>query len=332
MKLRNQDFMWNKPSKQDGCLAHPCHGATEEKAAASRSRRGPPARTAHRLARIVLNHGTPTLFQRRSNAMKFKLSALVYGVLAGLSLVTSAAVHADDSLSNVLAKKSIALGIPTDYPPYGFMGPDFKPQGVDVATAQLIADKLGVKAELVPVSTPNRIPYLQSRKIDLIVSALGKNEERQKVIDFTVAYAPFYQAVFGPKSISVKNFDDLGGKTLAVTRGTIQDDELQKVAPATLKIQRFEDDNATIAAFVSQQTQFVAVGAAVAAVAVQKNPKLQAEYKLLIKDSPNFIGVRKGETALLNKVNEILRQAKADGTLEGYAQRWLGRGLGKLPD
>ena len=72
--------------------------------AASRSRRGPPARTAHRLARIVLNHGTPTLFQRRSNAMKFKLSALVYGVLAGLSLVTSAAVHADDSLSNVLAK------------------------------------------------------------------------------------------------------------------------------------------------------------------------------------------------------------------------------------
>ncbi|WP_237491503.1 transporter substrate-binding domain-containing protein, partial [Malikia spinosa] len=62
------------------------------------------------------------------------------------------------------------------------------------------------------------IPYLQSRKIDLIVSALGKNEERQKVIDFTVAYAPFYQAVFGPKSISVKSFDDLGGKTLAVTR------------------------------------------------------------------------------------------------------------------
>jgi len=59
---------------------------------------------------------------------------------------------------------------------------------------------------------------------------------------------------------------------------------------------------------------------------------VQAEYKLLLKDSPNFIGVRKGETALLNKVNEILRAAKADGTLEKYSQKWLGRGTGVLPD
>ena len=127
---------------------------------------------------------------------------------------------------------------------------DFKLTGVDVATAQLIADKLGVKAEFVPVSTPNRIPYLQAKKIDLIVSALGKNPEREKVIDFTVAYAPFFQAVFGPKALNIKSFDDLAGKSIAVTRGTIQDDVLQKVAPPTLKTQRFEDDSTTVAAFI----------------------------------------------------------------------------------
>ncbi|MDD5334588.1 MAG: transporter substrate-binding domain-containing protein [Rhodoferax sp.] len=263
--------------------------------------------------------------------MKSRFLSCVTGLLAGLVLL-SAPAHADDSLSKVLAKKSIALGIPTDFPPYGFMGPDFKPQGLDVAVAQLIADKLGVKAELVPVSTPNRIPYLQTKKIDLIVSALGKNAERQKVIDFTIAYAPFYQAVFGPKALTIKNFADLGGKTIAVTRGTIQDDVLQQVAPPTLKIQRFEDDNSTVAAFVSQQTQLIATGAAVAALAVQKNPQIEAEYKLLLKDSPNFIGVRKGEQALLDKVNAIIKQAKTDGTLEAYAQRWLGRGTGNLPE
>ena len=253
--------------------------------------------------------------------------------VAALALAFSAGAMAQDkSLQRILDKKSIALGIPTDYPPYGFMGPDFKPTGVDVATAQLIADKLGVKAEFVPVSTPNRIPYLQAGKIDLIVSALGKNEERQKVIDFTTSYAPFFQAVFGPKSIAIKSFDDLADKTLAVTRGTIQDDALVQLAPKTLKIQRFEDDNATMAAFMTQQTQFVAVGAAVAAAALAKNPKVQAEYKLLIKDSPNYIGVRKGETALLEKVNEILRTAKQDGTLNGFSQKWLGRDMGNLPD
>lgn len=253
---------------------------------------------------------------------------------AALALIFSANATAqeDKSLQRILDKKAITLGIPTDYPPYGFMGPDFKPTGVDVATAQLIADKLGVKAEFVPVSTPNRIPYLQSKKIDLIVSALGKNEERAKVIDFTTSYAPFFQAVFGPKDAMIKGFDDLGGKTLAVTRGTIQDDALQQLAPKTLKIQRFEDDNATMAAFMTQQTQFVAVGAAVAGAALAKNPKVQAEYKLLIKDSPNYIGVRKGETALLNKVNTILHTAKQDGTLNSYAKKWLGRDMGNLPD
>ena len=249
-----------------------------------------------------------------------------------MAFSAGAMAQEDKSLQRILDKKSIALGIPTDYPPYGFMGPDFKPTGVDVATAQLIADKLGVKAELVPVSTPNRIPYLQAGKIDLIVSSLGKNEERQKVIDFTIAYAPFFQAVFGPKNIELKSFDDLAGKTLAVTRGTIQDDALVQLAPKTLKIQRFEDDNATMAAFMTQQTQFVAIGAAVAAAALQKNPKVQAEYKLLIKDSPNFIGARKGETALVNKVNEILRAAKQDGTLNGYSKKWLGRDMGNLPE
>ncbi|MDD2926621.1 transporter substrate-binding domain-containing protein [Rhodoferax sp.] len=265
--------------------------------------------------------------------MKFKLLSTLAVVLTSAVLSVATPAHAaDDSLTSILAKKSIALGVASDFPPYGYMGSDFKLTGVDVATAQLIADKLGVKAEFVPVSTPNRIPYLQTKKIDLIVSALGKNPEREKVIDFTVAYAPFFQAVFGPKALSIKSFDDLAGKTIAVTRGTIQDDVLQKVAPPTLKIQRFEDDATTVAAFISQQTQLLATGAAVAAAAVQKNPQVQAEYKLLLKDSPNFIGVRKGETVLLTKVNEILRAAKADGTLEKYSQKWLGRGTGVLPD
>ena len=264
--------------------------------------------------------------------MKNKLLTALAVLATTLTLSAPALAQSDDSLKAVMAKKSISLGIPTDFAPYGFMGPDFKPQGLDVAVAQLIADKLGVKAELVSVSTPNRIPYLQTKKIDLIVSALGKNAEREKVIDFTVAYAPFFQAVFGPKSLSIKTFADLGGKTIAVTRGTIQDDVLQQVAPPTLKIQRFEDDNSTVAAFISQQTQLVATGAAVAAAAIAKNPQAQAEYKLLLKDSPNFIGVGKGEKALLDKVNEIIRAAKADGTLEAYAQKWLGRGTGNLPD
>ena len=55
-----------------------------------------------------------------------------------------------------------------------------------------------------PVTSANRIPYLQTRKADLVISTLGKNAEREAVIDFTAAYSPFFQAVFGPKSLAVR--------------------------------------------------------------------------------------------------------------------------------
>jgi len=152
------------------------------------------------------------------------------------------------------------------------------------------------------------------------------------VIDFTAAYSPFFQAVYAAKSLNVKSFDDMKGKSIAVTRGAIEDQELTKVAPAGADIKRFEDNNATISAFVSGQTQMLATGASVAGNMMQKNPQLNAEYKLLLKDSPNFIGVAKGEDALRTRVNAIIAEARKAGDLDKLAQKWLGRTAGQLPE
>src|ERR1700748_3648714 len=152
-------------------------------------------------------------------------------VLALAAAAAAPVAHAQGALDNVMAKKSIAIAIPTDFPPYGFVGTDMAPQGLDVDMARLIAAKLGASVELVPVSSANRIPYLQTHKADLVISTLGKNPEREKVIDFTAAYSPFFQAVFAPKSVAVKSAADLAGKTVGVTRGAIEDMELTKIAP-----------------------------------------------------------------------------------------------------
>ena len=179
--------------------------------------------------------------------------------------------------------------------------------------AKYIATKLGAKVELVPVTSANRIPYLQTKKADLVISTLGKNPEREKVIDFTIAYSPFFQAVFAAKSMPLASFADLAGKLVGVTRGAIEDQELSKVAPATADIKRFEDNNATVSAFVSGQVQVIATGASVAGNMMARNPQLGTEYKLLLKDSPNFIGVAKGEDALRSKVNEIILAREEGG-------------------
>jgi polar amino acid transport system substrate-binding protein len=253
-----------------------------------------------------------------------------------LSLILSALgatnAFAHNALDEIVAKKSIAIAIPTDFPPYGFVGVDLKPQGLDIDMANYIGAKLGAKVELVVVTSANRVPYLQTKKAHLVISTLGKNPEREKVIDFTAAYSPFFQAVFAAKSWGIKSFADLGGKTVGVTRGAIEDMEITKLAPASADVKRFEDNNATVSAFVAGQVQAIATGASVAGNMMQRNPQLNAEYKLLIKDSPNFIGVAKGEDKLRLKVNEIIAAAKASGDIDKMAQKWLGRPAGDLPN
>lgn len=255
--------------------------------------------------------------------------ALLLGAALAPAFVGSA--WAQSALDDILAKKLIVVAIPTDSAPYGFVGTDLKPQGLDIDTAELIGAKLGVKVELVPVTSANRVPYLQTRKADLVISTLGKNPEREKVIDFTIAYSPFFQAVFGPKSLTVKTPADLAGKSIGVTRGAMEDQEVSKIAPSSADIKRFEDMNGTVSAYAAGQVQLMGVGASVAGNFSAKNPQVSTEYKLLLKESPNYIGVAKGEDKLRARVNEILTAAKASGELNKLSLKWLGRPVGDLP-
>lgn len=263
------------------------------------------------------------------NHIRRKLLLAATAMSLGLGSVGIA--QAEDALENIEKTKVIKIAIPTDFPPYGFVGPDLTPQGLDVDMAKYIGSQMDVVVELVPVTSANRIPYLQTGRADLVISTLGKNAERSKVIDFTHAYSPFFQGVFGAKSMNVTSPADLAGKSIGVTRGSIEDMELTKIAPAGAEIRRFEDNNATVSAYVSGQVELIATGVPVAENVMSRNPSLDTEYKLLLIDSPNFIGVAQGQDALRIKVNEIIDAAIANGEIDIMAQKWLNRPAGDLP-
>jgi len=234
---------------------------------------------------------------------------------------------AAEALDDILKAKVIRIAVPQDFPPFGSVGTDMKPLGYDIDMAEYIAKELGVKLEIVPVASANRIPYLQTKKVDLVISSLGKNPEREKVIDFSSAYAPFFQGVFGVKDVKVAKAEDLAGKTVGMTRGALEDLELTKLAPASATLKRFEDNNANISAFLSGQVDLIATGNVVAAVIAEKNPQRAPVVKFVIKASPCFVGMNKGEPKLLAKVNEIIAKARTSGELEKISMKWLKAGL-----
>ena len=248
---------------------------------------------------------------------------------AAVLLLAGAAAKAE--LSDVLSSGSIKIAIPENFPPFGSLGATGEYEGYDVDVAKLIAKDLGVELELVPVTSKQRIPFLETKKVDLVISSMGANPGRAKSIWFSNAYAPFFSGAFASKEMAIDSVDDLAGKKVGLTGGTLEDLEITDSAPDGTEIIRFGDNAATIAAYVSKQVDVLVTGNTVAAKVSADNPDLGMETKFIIKESPAFIGVRKGESDMLQWVNVFILHKILGGDLDAMSRKWLGQKLPPLP-
>jgi polar amino acid transport system substrate-binding protein len=257
------------------------------------------------------------------NCDKSSLPALGRKLLLALGVLTATSGLAQaDALQDITKAGVLKVGVFEDFPPFSSAGPDLNLQGYDIDVANALAKDLGVKVELVGVTGQNRIPYLTEHKVDLLLS-VGKNPEREKVIDFTDAYAPYYITAMAPKALAIKAPADLKGKTIAVNRGTMEDTELTKVAPADADIQRYSDYNGVISAFLSGQAQVMVVGNDVGATIMAKHPPIDPEPKFDLMSSPDHIGINKNEPAFQKKLNDSIARMRQDGSLNQISEKWL---------
>lgn len=238
--------------------------------------------------------------------------------------------HADQ-LEEILKSGEIKIAVPENFPPFGSVGKSLEHEGYDVDVAKLIAENLGVEVEIVPVTSKQRIPFLSSGKVDLVISSMGANPERAKSIWFSSAYAPFFSGAFAAEEIAISSADDLSGLKIGLTGGTLEDLELTKVAPEDAEIVRFGDNAATISAFVAKQVDVLVTGNTVAAKVAADNEDMAIETKFIIKESPAFMGVRSGEMNMLQWVNVFILHKKLGGELNELSKKWFGQELPPLP-
>lgn len=264
--------------------------------------------------------------------------ALLLGLIGALCVVAGKARAQDTSdvqprntLDKIIAAGVIRVAVPNDLAPFGSADAKGKLEGYDIDVARLLAEDLGVKLDLVSVISVNRIPALMGGRVDLVIANLGVSPERAKAIAFSAPYAPFFSGVFGPPNVNVKSPADLQGKKIAVTRATLEDRELAKLAPKGAEIVRLEDSNATMLAFLSGQADLIATGSSVVAEIAKKNPEKKVENKFILRESPASIGVRQGEPELLNWVNTFIYYRKLSGDLDQLSRKWFGEPLRPLP-
>lgn len=254
---------------------------------------------------------------------------LTMAALAVVAVAAAVPAHAD--LADVLKAGKVKIAVPENFPPFGALGASGEHEGYDVDVAKLIAKDLGVELELVPVASKQRIPFLETDRVDLVISSMGANPTRAKSIWFSSAYAPFFSGAFATTDMKISSPEDLAGKKVGMTGGTLEDLELTKVAPKSAELIRFGDNAATLAAYASGQVDVLVTGNTVAADFSKKNPDKKIETKFIIKESPCFIGVKKGSYDLLQWVNVFILHKTLGGELNGLSEKWFGQKLPPLP-
>ena len=136
--------------------------------------------------------------------MKFKRLLQSLPIFLGLLVTPFIANGAD--LNAILKKGEVVIAVPESFPPFGSVGKKGEHEGYDVDVAKLIAKDLGVKLKLVPVVSKQRIPFLETDKVDLVISTMGANPKRAKSINFSSAYAPFFSGVFSASKIKISSY------------------------------------------------------------------------------------------------------------------------------
>lgn len=218
----------------------------------------------------------------------------------------------------------LRVGVLVDFPPFGLLDGNGQPAGYDPDLAKMLADKLGVQLELIPVSGPNRVPYLMTNRVDLLIAALGITKERAEQVDFSDPSATVDQVLYAGKVLKIEKLEDLSGHTVGVARGSAQDITLTSSVSADVTIQRYDDDPSTLQALLAGQADAIAMSTLLVAD-IAKVANVDAfEIKFPIRTLVHGIAMRKGNEELQTYINTFLKEVKEDGRLNEIHQKWVG--------
>lgn len=246
-----------------------------------------------------------------------------------MALSASAAAHAD-KLQDIISTGVVRIGVPLDVPPFGSQDENRNPVGFDIELAGLVGKALGVKVEMQQITGANRIPYLLTDKVDIIIAVMGLTPERAKQIMFTAPYADTYNAVYGAKSTAVDSAGKTGSLKIAVAKGTTQDLALSAMNP-NAALMRTEDDATAMQAYLSGQADLIATNSLVVLDIAKKHPEKEFDRKFLLDRGPAHMGVQMGEQNLLNWLNSFINASSINGDLDMLTRKYLDRPFEMLP-
>ena len=207
------------------------------------------------------------------------------------------------------------------FPPYEMTTDSGEFEGIDIETAQAIADKLGLELQIDDMDFDAALLAVQQGKSDMVMAGVTVTDERQNVMDFTDSYATGIQSIIVTEDSDIASVDDLAGKKIGTQRGTTgylycSDDFGDENVVA------YDDGLTAVQMLNNGQVDCVVIDNAPAKEFIAANPGLKLLDTAYVEES-YAIGVGKGNAELKDAINTALEELKADGTLQAIVDKYI---------
>jgi len=223
-------------------------------------------------------------------------------------------------------EKVLVVGTSADFPPFEYKDPKTgNITGFDISLIKLIAKKIGYdKVKIVDMNFDSLIPALQAGKVDVVIAGMTITPEREKVVDFSIPYWTADQAVVVRKdsNIQINSIKDLYGKTIGVETGTTGAIYIKNHVGKNATIKEYSTYVAALEALLNGQVDVIVLDSPVANMFVHKYP---VKIAYTIKTNEHYgIAVRKGNTKLLNEINQALKEIMNSPQWEQLIKEYFG--------
>ena len=207
------------------------------------------------------------------------------------------------------------------FPPYEMTTDSGEFEGIDIETAQAIADKLGLELQIDDMDFDAALLAVQQGKADMVMAGVTVTDERQNVMDFTDSYATGIQSIIVKEDSDIASVDDLAGKKIGTQRGTTgylycSDDFGDENVVA------YDNGLTAVQMLNNGQVDCVVIDNAPAKEFIAANPGLKLLDTAYVEES-YAIGVGKVNTELKDAINTALEELKADGTLQAIVDKYI---------
>lgn len=261
------------------------------------------------------------------NKLILILAIIIIAIVAVVFATKTKTKETGDSLSRILNKNTFILGLDDSFPPMGYRDENNEIVGFDIEVAKEVCKRLGVQLVIQPISWNAKEQELNSYNIDCIWNGMSINEKRKEVMSLSDSYMTNRMIFVVKNESNIQKLEDLTGKNIGVQSGSSAEETLEasKVYSQANQIISYADNITAFMDMETNQTEAVFVDEVLANYYIASNNK---NYRILdeaLDEEQYAIGFRKQDTELCNKVNEILKEMKIDGTLAKISTTWFGK-------